>query len=295
MTSPNPAEHVASTPPESPERRVARVDGLDLAYADGGDGPAVVYLHGAMTTLDEGLIGLYPTLSPRYRMIAFDRPGHGASERTPLTGSPWRQAAMIHQALGDMGVERPVVIGHSFGGAVAMAYALQFPTDVAGIVALAPIAFPEPRLEHFLFGWRAAPVMGDWLSAMVTPIDELLLPALWGGMFAPQTMTPAFAAGFPFDVGSSRREMKADAEEAVAMITDLTRSAMSYWSCRAPVRVLQGERDAVVNPIHGRGLALQVPGARFTGLPGLGHMAHHFVPEVVAGTVEELLTGEAPA
>lgn len=273
---------------QNPARAILRVDDLDIAYAEGGEGPPVVYLHGALMTLDEGVISLYQSLASRYRAILFDRPGHGSSGRGLATGSPWRQAALVRRALDQMGVERPVIVGHSFGGAVAMAYALRFPAQAAGVVALAPIAFPELRLEHLLFGWRATPMVGEWLSGLATRVDEALLPALWGGMFAPQVTPAEFAAAFPFAVASSRREMKADGEEAAAMAADLARSALSYWTCRVPVRVLHGERDVVVNPMHGRGLAFQVPDGRFESLPGLGHMAHHFAQERVLAAVDEL-------
>ena len=269
------------------------VEGLGLAWAEVGEGPPVVHLHGALMTAEEGLIGLGPTLAPRRRLIAFDRPGHGGSDRDLTTGSPWRQAALIGRALDLTGVQRPVVVGHSFGGAVAVAMALQRPERLAGVVALAPIVMPEPRLEHLLFGWRAAPGAGEAASAMTEPLDRLLLPALWSGMFAPQTMTPAFSAGFPFQLSARRAAMTSNGQEALATPPDLMRSLALMATCRVPIRVLVGERDAVVNPAHGRLLAMSVPGATLRSLPGLGHMAHHFAPEAVAEAVEELSPGPA--
>jgi len=272
-----------------PGRRAIEIDGLTLSLVDGGEGPPVVYLHGALATLEEGLIGLYPVLGRRFRMIVFDRPGHGLSTSDWTTGSAWRQARLIHAAVAGIGVERPVIVGHSFGGAVATAYALQFAQDTAGVVALAPIALPEPRLEHALFGWRAWPGLGEAMSLGARRMDEALLPALWGGMFAPQVMTPAFSAGFPFARAASPADLRANGQEAAAMTTDLLRSLSAYWTCRVPVRVLHGERDVVVNPMHGRILAMQAPLGRFRSLPGLGHMAHHFAPDAVLAAIEEVL------
>lgn len=272
------------------QRRTVSVQGMDLAYAEAGDGPAVVYIHGAMTTLDEGMIGLAPTLAPRFRFIAFDRPGHGASGRDLVTGSPWRQAQLIRGAVEALGIERPVVVGHSFGGAVALAYALQFPDEVAGVVAVAPIAFPEARMESLLFGLRTIPGAGDWLSMMAIPADRVLLPLLWNAMFLPQSMTPTFAAEFPFGLAARRGGLRADGEEAVLLMDSLTRSAAAYADCRVPVHVLQGERDIVVNRhMHGKPLAALLPDAIYTELEGMGHMLHHFRPEAVALAIDGLI------
>lgn len=278
------------------QRSTVTIDGLPLSYAEAGDGPPVVYIHGALTTLEEGLIGLEPTLSPHVRLIAFDRPGHGGSGRDLTTGSAWRQARLMRDALRTMQVVDPVVIGHSFGGAVAMAWAIQFPGELAGVVALAPIAFPEPRLEQLLFGLRAAPWTGDLLSLLSAPADAVLLPALWRGMFLPQAMPDRFRSDFPFELAARRSQIRSNGEEAVLMAAGLARSAMAYQGCRTPVTVLQGDGDLVVNPhLHGRLLAASLPAGAFITLPGLGHMAHHFAPEAVLEAVLALVGAEAPS
>jgi pimeloyl-ACP methyl ester carboxylesterase len=196
---------------------------------------------------------------------------------------------VLRDAVRTLGVERPVVVGHSFGAAVAMAWALQFPDELAGVVAVAPVSFPEPRLEQILFGLRAVPVAGDWLSMMAVPVDQVLMPLLWNGMFLPQKMTRRFKGGFPFELAAGRAQLRADGEEAALMLSSLGLNAMNYWRCRTPVHVLQGDCDRVANPaLHGKGLAALLPDARYTEFRGLGHMLHHFEPEAVAEAVAEL-------
>jgi len=271
------------------ERKRIKVDGLTLAYAQVGAGPSVVYIHGAMTTLEEGLIGLADTLAPNFRITAFDRPGHGHSGRDGGTGSAWRQAELIQAACAALQLERPVIVGHSFGCAVAMALALAHPGSVSGLVLVAPIAFPEPRLEIMMFGARAVPITGDWVSIMAGPTDAVMLPALRNGMFLPQRMTSAFREEFPFELASGREQLQADGQDSLAMIESLSRSASQYATCQVPVHIVQGDQDLVVNPmLHGRPLAAVLPRGRFINMPGLGHMAHHFAPRVVADAVETL-------
>lgn len=277
---------------QHPDRKSLQIDGVTLAYAQAGSGPAVVYIHGALTTLEEGLIGLGDSLSPDFRITAFDRPGHGQSGRDAGTGSAQRQARIIHAACQALELDRPVIVGHSFGGAVALALALDFPEAISGVVLVAPIAFPEPRMEIVMFGARAVPVTGDWVSVMAGPADAVMLPALRNGMFLPQAMTAAFRDGFPFALASGREQLQADGQDALAMIDSLGRNASRYATCRVPVHVVQGDRDLVVNPmLHGRPLAAVLPRGRFINMPGLGHMAHHFAPGVVAEAVGALHQG----
>ncbi len=104
-----------------------------LAYVEAGVGDPVLLIHGAMTNLDDMLTGPFDDLAAEHRVIAVDRPGHGESTRRRLAdASPWRQAEIIHDAAAELGVERPIVVGHSFGGAVALAYAMRFPRETAG-------------------------------------------------------------------------------------------------------------------------------------------------------------------
>lgn len=271
------------------DRQTVDVQGVPIAYARTGAGAPVVYIHGALTTLEEGLAGLGPTLAPRFQVTAFDRPGHGESGKDATTGSVWRQAELITTAMSELGISRPVVVGHSFGGAVAMAMAIQSPEKVAGVVALAPIAFPEPRLEAALLGPRAWPVSGAWLSGLSVMTDALLLPVMWRSMFLPQSMTPDFEDQFPFALAGGYSQVRADGHDALMMMGSLMGAAAAYDRCRTPVHVLQGDRDLVVNPLlHGRPLAALLPNGHFTWLPGLGHMAHHFAPDAVADAVEAL-------
>jgi pimeloyl-ACP methyl ester carboxylesterase len=148
--------------------------------------------HGAITTLDDMVLSLFPILSPRLRVTAFDRPGHGASAHLGPTGSPWRQARAVREAALGLGLRRPVLLGHSYGTAVAMAHALQFPREIGGVVLLSPIAFPEIRLEHFLFAPRGLP--GPWQIVnrlLCATLDPVLLPLPWSAMILPQAMPEA--------------------------------------------------------------------------------------------------------
>lgn len=269
-------------------------DGRTLAYAQTGEGPPLLAIHGTLTTLEDMWLGPVPTLARRFTVVALDRPGHGMSARRRLTdASPWRQAEIIHEAAGLLGLKRPVILGHSFGGAVALAYAMRFPDAVSGCVVLAPICFPEPRLEQVLLGPRGLPMIGEGLNGVASAaLDPAVLPLLWHAMFLPQVMPPPFAAAFPFTLAGNPAQMLCEGEDATSLAGGLLRSIMGYALCRAPVHILGGGADLVVNNLlHGALAAGMMPNAAFTLLPGVGHMLHHVRADRVCAAAEAVYAG----
>jgi pimeloyl-ACP methyl ester carboxylesterase len=269
---------------------VALADATTLAFTQTGAGTDVVLIHGAMVTREDMMLSLSSVLDGEFRVTAIDRPGHGDSTRSGWTGTPWRQAAAVHEASRRLGIERPVVIGHSHGGAVALAYALQFPQDVAGVVALAPIAFPELRLEHLVLAPRGAWPFGPLLNQLVSAgIDPLLLPVLWRAMFLPQAIPSRYAAVFPYAKAGSASQTEAEGEDSLLLNMGLVRSAMNYATCQVPIRIFGGDRDLVVNnAMHGSQAAKILPNGSFEWLPGLGHMLHHFAQAPIAQAARDL-------
>ncbi|KQP10800.1 alpha/beta hydrolase [Methylobacterium sp. Leaf99] len=272
-------------------RTVDLGDGRTVAYAEAGEGPAVVLIHGTLMALEDMWLALMPTLARRFRVIAVDRPGHGLSRRQrSVDASPWRQAEIIHDAMRAIGVERPLLVGHSFGGAVALCHGLRFPGETAGVLALAPLCFPEVRLEQVLFGPRFTPGLGEVLAPVLAgSSDPALLPLLWRAIFLPQIMPKAFAENFPFALASGPERMIAEGEDAVGVWPALTRAAAAYRTCAVPVRILGGTADLVVNnALQGALAALAMPGGRFDWVPGAGHMLHHFRQDLVSAAVADL-------
>jgi len=267
-----------------PRRLVHLPDDRTIAYAEMGSGPDLVAIHGMMMCLEDQWLGPVPALAEHFRVVAVDRPGHGFSLRPRGRAADiWDQAACIRDAVRQLGLERPVILGHSFGGAVALAYGMLYPDEIAGIVSLAPVCFPELRLEHLLFGPRALPLGGELLTRILhASSDPALLPLLWNAMFLPQAMPQRFRQNFPFALAGRAAQITAEGEDAGWLWPALTRSAMRYSSLRVPTRILCGGADIVVNAyLHGVAAAGMIPTATLTLLPGAGHMFPHTHPNAV--------------
>src|SRR3954471_7153434 len=148
-----------------PTGRFVEVGGVRLHYLEKGAGPPVVLLHGNVVTAEDwALSGVLDRVAARHRVVAFDRPGYGRSDRP--RGSAWTaadQAGLLRRALARLGVERPVVVGHSWGTNVALALALAEPAAVRGLVLVSGYYEPTLRADALLVAPAAVPVLGDVL------------------------------------------------------------------------------------------------------------------------------------
>ena len=155
-----------------PRGRFVDVDGLRQHVVELGanagtqnDAPPIVLIHGAGCNLEDMRLALGERLAARHRVILIDRAGLGWSERKGRRGSsPAYQAALLREVLDRLDVPRAIVVGHSWGGALAVAFALDQPGRTAGLVLLAPPLYPFPRGMLWLYRFLAIPFVG-WLLA----------------------------------------------------------------------------------------------------------------------------------
>ena len=164
-----------------PQGRFVDVDGVRLHYIERGEGQPLVLLHGNGSMIqDFGVSGLIDLASRRYRVVVFDRPGYGYSDRPRTTvWTPVAQARLIEGALRKLGIERPIVLGHSWGTQVALSLALEFPSYVQGLVLLSGYYFPTLRPDVPVLSGPAIPVLGDVIRHTISPwLGRVMWPAL---------------------------------------------------------------------------------------------------------------------
>jgi pimeloyl-ACP methyl ester carboxylesterase len=271
-----------------PTGRFVEVNGVTLHYTERGSGSPVVLVHGnGVMAQDWEVSGVLDALAANHRVIAFDRPGYGYSERPRGTvWTPVAQADLIHGALAQLGVVRPVVVGHSWGTLVALALALDHPADVERLVLLSGYYFPSLRLDVPLQGAPATPLLGDLLRYTVSPIvGRLMSPLLVKQLFAPAPVPERFAR-FPLSMTLRPSQLRASAEEAVLMVPSAMLLQARYGELRLPVSIIAGSGDLIANPSAQSNRLAHLLLERDADLvEGAGHMVHYFAPERVVAAV----------
>ena len=278
-----------------PSGRMVEVEGGRLHVVELGpaQAPVVVLLHGASGNLQDMRFALGERLAARYRVVLIDRPGHGWSDRPhgAADASPARQADLIHQALNNIGVRRAVIVGHSWSGALATAYALAYPEQVSGLVLLSPVTHPWPGGVAFINHVAAAPVLGPLVvRTFVISAGYFLLRPGVAAVFAPQAPPSDYAARTAVALILRPSEFRANAQDLVGLKAFVTAQAPRYGEIKMPVAIISGDvTDRIVwTDLHSRGSARQMQNATLDVLPGIGHMVHYAAPELIIAAINRL-------
>jgi len=277
---------------ENPPRgHFVEVDGVRLHYIERGSGPTLVLLHGNGVLADDfENSGLLDQAAAHYRVIAFDRPGFGYSERPRSTvWTPHAQARLLHHALQEIGVDSAIVLGHSWGTLVALSMALAVPGFVRGLVLLSGYYYPSLRPDAPLLAGPAIPLLGDVLRYTVSPLlTRMLWRPLTKAVFSPQPVdarfhrTPAWMVLRP-------GQLRASAAESALMIPAAMALARRYPSLRVPTAIIAGTGDRIVDTAHNaERLRDGLPGSELHLQAGVGHMTHYAHPEQVLAAIESI-------
>jgi pimeloyl-ACP methyl ester carboxylesterase len=266
---------------------------VELGPVDGdAGGTPLVLLHGAGCNLDDMRLALAARLAANHRAIFIDRPGAGWSESSGRkVSSPAAQAAMLRDVLDRLGIDRAVLVGHSWGGALALAFALDHPQRTAGLVLLSSPTHPRVRKLSRLYGVLAAPVFG-WLFAhtLALPLAAAAFGAGIRAAFAPQQPPRHYLKCSAAFLLLRPAAFLANARDMADLQGFLARQARRYGDLVAPTVIIQGDSDGVVAiENHAEALAAAAPHAKLVVLPGIGHMPHHAAADRVVAEIEELV------
>ncbi|MGC1776926.1 MAG: alpha/beta hydrolase [Xanthobacteraceae bacterium] len=277
-----------------PRGRFVEVGGLRQHVVEIGDAarsPPVVLIHGAGCNLEDMRLALGERLAARHRVILIDRAGLGWSERAGSGGgSPAYQATMLRGVLDRLGVERAVIVGHSWGGALAVAFALDHPARTAGLVLLAAPLYPFNRSMTWLYTLFAAPVFGLlYAHTMALPLGTPFIGIALGSAFLPQWPPHRYVSQTAALLLLRPAAFLANARDVADLADNLERQTVRYASLTVPTTIMTGDRDMIVAPRkHALALAAAVPRAKLVVLSGIGHMLHHAAAERVVAEVEAM-------
>jgi pimeloyl-ACP methyl ester carboxylesterase len=268
------------------------IDGERIHYVDRGSGPPIVMIHGLAGNLRNFTYGVVDRIATGFRAIAVDRPGSGYSTRShkrPATLAA--QSATIAKLIQALGLDHPLIVGHSLGGAVSLSLALDHPECVGGLALVS--ALTQER-AHVPAAFRGLDIRSPLVRAIVaytiaTPISIAKAKETVGAIFAPEDV-PADFGTLGGGLLSVRPEaFYAASSDMIAVHGDMAALVARYGTLKLPVGMLFGTQDAILDyHIYGERFAEQVPQTKLTLLPGAGHMLPVTQPEKTAAWIEGL-------
>lgn len=233
----------------------------------GHDRPSIVFLHDGLGSITQWR-SIPASLAQRTgrTVLAYDRSGHGRS--TPAPTGPWparwlhREADVLRSLCEALDVERPVLVGHSDGGSIALIHAAGG-GDVAAVLLLAAHSWVESKTVEEIAGMAEAP--GPMISALGRHhYDPAALFRAWSGVW----LSKEFSS---WDIRPS------------------------LGAIEVPVMVAQGGADEYATAEHARATAEAIgPNAELRMLAGLGHLVHLEDPDLVVNLASETVGAQRP-
>jgi pimeloyl-ACP methyl ester carboxylesterase len=279
-----------------PKGRFLEINGVRLHYLERGDGEPLVLLHGNGSMIaDFDSSGLIDMAAKKHRVIVFDRPGYGYSERPRSTiWTPAAQADLIHAALQRLGVSSAIVLGHSWGASVAVALALKYPGIVRGLVLASGYYYATARADVAIASAPAIPLIGYIMSYTLSPIaSRLTWPFLMRKIFGPAPIPKKFDK-FPKEMAFRPAQIRASAAESALMVPDAFDYQKDYAKLKMPVVIIAGNEDRLIDTDkQSWRLHRDVSQSIFRRVPRAGHMVHQTATEDVMSAIEEAAEANA--
>ena len=272
-------------------------DGARLHYTErkpvGVERAVVLLLHGASGNQADVMLPLGDRLAAAgFRVLAFDRPGHGWSDRPDgrADASPARQAELLRRGLDRLGVHHAIVLGHSWSGALAANFALDQPDFTQGLVLVSPVLYPWPGG----IAWYYGPAVSTWFGPVFThvftlPVGQWLMPAGVSEVFYPQPAPPDFVEKTGVSLVLRPEEFENNADDVDRLHAFVTLQGPRMPAIAVPTAIIAGSGDRIVSPsIHAEHAFQEIAGSTLTILPGRGHSPHWTDPDVVVAAVESV-------
>ena len=282
------ARALAAHPPEG---RLLTVGGQTVHAVVQGNGPDLVLIHGASGSSRDFTFALVDRLAADFRVIAFDRPGLGHSSPLPggdasLTG----QVTVLKAAADQLGATRPLLVGQSYGGTVAMAWALDHPA--AALVTLAAPALPWPgTLDPWYRLTSTAPGRALLVPLAAAWVPDAYVRAQIDAVFAPADPPPGYLDHLGTDLVLRRSQLAANVAQINALRPQVVAMEPRWPSLTLPFELVHGSADTIVPlSIHSGPLAPRLPSAHLTVIDGAGHMPHHTHPDITLAAIHRAAT-----
>lgn len=261
-----------------------------IHYLREGSGIPVVMLHGRDGALQEFTFSIFNKVANNYEAVALDRPGYGYSECSDFDKLSLKsQSQLINETLNELNIENPIMIGHSYGGAVMLQYLLDYPDQVRGAISLAGVAYVDEPPEESFFAIPRYPIIGPLITnTLVVPLGRSVAKGIYKQAFAPSE-APENYVKIISSLYIRPAQFTATAYELAEMHESVSKISQHYSEITVPVTIIFGNSDQMLDHVKdGRRLYEALPNARLKLIDNAGHKIHHTHPEIVMDAIDRL-------
>ena len=274
-----------------PIGQTVEVNGKHIQAYVTGSGPDLVMIHGSSGNMRDLILALEDTLATHFRVIIFDRPGLGYSDRMSHAGDKFIDQAMtLRDAAKKLGAEKPIVLGHSLGGIVSIAWATQAPDDLSALALVSPVVMPFDTPTSTYYKMNKHPIIGPFVNHFIGAFHyEGAIQVGLDEVFAPDPPPAGYREGMGVELVLRPKTIQSNARQRNQIHEQIRALEAQYDHVTVPIEILHGALDTTVSPnLHAEGLKNRLNDVNVTIWPDQGHMPHHFKQNDILDAIQRL-------
>jgi pimeloyl-ACP methyl ester carboxylesterase len=248
-------------------------------------------IHESSGNMRDLILALEDTLAPHFRLIIFDRPGLGHTDKLSSDGDKFIDQAMIlRDAAKKLGAEKPIVLGHSLGGIISMAWATQAPDDLSALALISPVAMPFDTPNSTYYKMNKHPIIGPFINHFIGAFHyEGAIQNGLDEVFTPDPPPSGYRDGMGVELVLRPKTIQSNARQRNQIHEQIRALEAQYVRVTVPIEILHGALDTTVPPkIHAEGLKNRLNNVNVTIWLEQGHMPHHFKQTDISNAVQKL-------
>lgn len=275
------------------------INGVKLHYVDTGklaetNKPAVIFIHGAGGNLQDPMPIYNEALKKYFRTIFLDRPGQGYSESFKGSNDVAIQTSSIAKLMDELSIEEAIIVGHSFGGALASTFAVLYPEKTAGLILLAPVTHPWHTGVDWHYDLGNTPFLGWLFSHTLAPVaGHFIYPDAIKRLFLPNEMPVDYKETSATKLALLPENFHSNAKDVARVHEHVETFQSRYKEITAPTHIYHGDKDDIVSlEIHSiNGLAKDIKHSKLIILNDVGHKPDYVASEQIIDSINEMANG----